>query len=119
MHNAFLTILAIREVRLPSGSFAQVLSWCGGGGKAKRCCSWSGGWRRNLWSILVCLGCAETVTCKRVLRSSLERSSEDHLLVVLYHIWFTMYEYKGLRPDDPGQTPVLVSQSKTQNLFHK
>jgi len=63
MHNAFLTILAIREVRLPSGGFAQVLSWCGGRGKAQRCSSWSGGRRRNLWSILVCLGCAETVTC--------------------------------------------------------
>lgn len=68
MHNAFLTILAIREVRLPSGSFAQVLSWCGGGGKAQLCSSWSGGRRRNLLSILVCLGCAKTVTCWGVIR---------------------------------------------------
>lgn len=62
-----LTILAIRKVRLPRGSFAQVLSWSGGRGKAERCTSWSGGWRRNLWSILVCLGCSKTVACWRVI----------------------------------------------------
>lgn len=63
MHSVFLTILAIGEVRLPSGSFAQVLSWCCGGSKAHRCSSWSGRRRRNLWNILFCLGCAESVTC--------------------------------------------------------
>lgn len=68
MHDAFLTILAIREVRLTSGSFAQVLSWCGCRGKTQRCSSWSCGWRRNLWSILVCLRCAKTVTCWRLIR---------------------------------------------------
>lgn len=63
MHKARLTILAISEVGLPGGSFAQILSRCGGWCKAQRCSSWSRGWRRNLWSILVCLWCAETVTC--------------------------------------------------------
>lgn len=63
-----LTILAIRKVRLPRGSFAQVLSWSGGRGKAERCASWSGGWRRDLWSILVCLRCTKTVACQRVIR---------------------------------------------------
>lgn len=62
---ASLTILAIRKVRLPRGSFAQVLSWSGGGGEAQRCTSWSGGRGRDLWGILVCLGCTETVACWR------------------------------------------------------
>lgn len=60
-----LTILAIRKVGLPRGSFAQVLSGSGGWGEAQRCTSWSGGWRRNLRSILVCLGGTKTVACWR------------------------------------------------------
>lgn len=78
MHNASLTILAIREVRLPSGSFAQVLSWCGGRGKAQRCSSRSSGWRRNLWRILVCLGCAKTVTYWTGIRQFLLSQTEYH-----------------------------------------
>lgn len=57
-----ITILAIREFGLPSGSLAQVLSWCGGRCKTEGGCSRSGGRGRNLWSVLVCLGCAESVT---------------------------------------------------------
>lgn len=62
-NQAFLTILAIREFGLPSGSLAQVLSWCGGRCKTERGGSRSGGWGRDLWSVLVRLGRAETVTC--------------------------------------------------------
>lgn len=62
-NEAFLTILAIREFGLPSGSLAQVLSWCGGRCETEGGGSRSGGRGRNLCSVLVCLGCAETVTC--------------------------------------------------------
>lgn len=62
-NEAFLTILAIRVFGLPSGSLAQVLSWCGGRCETELGGSRSGGRGRDLWSVLVCLGCAETVTC--------------------------------------------------------
>lgn len=63
-HEAFLTILAIGEFGLPGGSLAQVLSWCGGRCETEGGGTRSGGRGRNLWSVLVCLGRAETVTCR-------------------------------------------------------
>lgn len=87
LQNTFLTILAISEVKLSCGSFAQVLSRCGGRGKAKRCSSWSGRWRRNLWGILVCLGCTKTVTCWRAIRPYLKKiSSNDALWLKVYYV---------------------------------
>ena len=58
-----LTILAIREVGLPRGGFAQVLSRCGCGCESQLGRSWSAGRGDGLLGVLVSLRRREAVPC--------------------------------------------------------